>query len=308
MSQTGKPINEVEFADKLSTPRTISLSGAVTSTPATFDGSRDVDIPINKVYQSSLNWNGESGEGKLTPLGTALSDENSANRIAFINPDAVKIEYSTDGGESWEEWQKSEANDITKVKLCTLTSSIGVGNTTPITVNHRTRITLIGRDRDTGIGYLYNNVNKMLVEVSAPHEMEVTVETQKGVSDEWFYYGTYKLFGYSGWNDLPIVLDTFGGHENQTYNVWKIRLTFKITAVNDSTNTTYSRIWRIRMFGSEQWITPNNFYSRNGHIYEIDYAQNTYFPKDVYIRGNKLRIGSTDITETQLQALLALLT
>ena len=36
--------------------------------------------------------------GGLTPIGSALSNEHSANRLAYINGDALAIEYSTDAG------------------------------------------------------------------------------------------------------------------------------------------------------------------------------------------------------------------
>ena len=40
-------------------------------------------------------------------MGSALSNEHSANRLAYINGDALTIEYSTDAGATWTNFNYS---------------------------------------------------------------------------------------------------------------------------------------------------------------------------------------------------------
>lgn len=295
-------IDNVASADKLKTARTISLSGAVTSMPTAFDGSNNINIPIEKVYQGSLEWGGANRAGRITPLGASLCNEANANRLAFVNPNAITIEYSTDGGVNWRD---SGINDITKVRLCTMSTSVSVGDTLPVTLNHQTRITIKGRDLENN--YFYNTVEKILIDTFTPHELKVKVETQRGNSEAWEEYGSYQVYGFGGWNDLPIMLNTLGGDITQKINFWRIRLTFITVKVNADYPSRGGLIRRIRMFGAEQWTAPSN-YSKTGHIYDFDEAQNVTFPKNLSISGNTLKIGNTTLTETQLQALLNLLT
>ena len=121
----------------------------------------------------------------------------------------------------------------------------------------------------------------MLINVSTPHGLTVTIEAKTGVSGaSWTTLGTYNLTGWSGWNDIPMSIGTFGGGANQTGNYWYIRLTFANTSVNSSYTTTKSSIISLRLFGDTCWTRTSNM-GETGHLYSYDSSQNATFPASV---------------------------
>ena len=233
---------------------------------------------ISSVYETRVNWGGEPMSGVVSPIGAAISSEHSANRIAFLNPNAITIEQSDNGGSTWT---NPNFSDASKVKLVTTSDGFGVGSTTPVTTNHRTRITLTAQDGTNG--YVYTSPKKLLINVSsAGHGMTVTIESKTGVSGAaWGHVGTYTVSGWSGWNEIPLVLGTFGGAASQTSNCWQIRLTFANTSVNSSYSTSRSSILGLRLFGDNCWKRTSNM-GETGHLYSYDYEQNATFPGSIY--------------------------
>ena len=107
-------------ADKLSAGRSISLGTAVSSTATTFDGSKNITIPVTGVKEAYLTWGGQAIKSGLSPIGAALDSKFSSNKLAFAKPAGFKFETSTDNGNSWTE--KTINNDvITNI----MSSSIG---------------------------------------------------------------------------------------------------------------------------------------------------------------------------------------
>ena len=68
-------IDNVASADTLKTARTISLSGAVKSTPISFNGSKDISIPVTEINESYLEWSAEQANSALSPIDIALLPE-----------------------------------------------------------------------------------------------------------------------------------------------------------------------------------------------------------------------------------------
>ena len=263
-------------ATKLETARTIALGTGVTGTATNFNGTGNITIPVTDVKESYLSWGGKNLTGSVSPIGAALSTEHSANRIAYLNPAAVKVEYSNDAGSTWTD---SGLGNSAKINLVTTSNAVSVGSNSTVTTNHRTRITLTGQDGTNG--YVYTRPHKMLINVSTPHGLTVTVEAKTGVSGaSWTTLGTYALSGWSGWNDIPMSISTFGGGTNQTSNYWYIRLTFANTSVNSSYTTTKSSIIGLRLFGDTCWTRTSNM-GETGHLYSYDSSQNATFPANV---------------------------
>ena len=263
-------------ATKLQTARTIGLGTGVTGTATSFNGTGNITIPVTDVKESYLSWGGKNLVGYVSPIGAALSTEHSANRIAYLNPNAIKIEYSNNAGSSWTD---SGLANSAKTNLVTTANGVSVGSNATVTTSHRTRITLTAQDGTNG--YVYTRPRKMLINVSTPHGLTVTIEAKSGVSGaSWTTLGTYELSGWSGWNDIPIGISTFGGGANQTSNYWYMRLTFANTSVNSSYSTTKSSIIGLRLFGDTCWTRTSNM-GETGHIYSYDSSQNTTFPANV---------------------------
>lgn len=264
-------------ATKLQTARKIGLGTGATGTATSFNGTGDITIPVTDVKESYLSWGGKNLVGSVSPIGAALSAEHSANRIAYLNPAAIKVEYSNDAGSTWTD---SGLGNSAKINFVTTSNGISVGSNSTVTKNHRTRVTLTAQDGTNG--YIYTRPRKMLINVStAGHGLTVTIEAKTGASGaNWTTLGTYELNGWSGWNDIPMSISTFGGGTNQTGNYWYMRLTFATTSVSSSYTTTKSSVLGLRLFGDTCWTRTSNM-GETGHLYSYDSSQNATFPASV---------------------------
>ena len=274
ITSSGSITGNAGSATKLATARNITLDTAVSATATSFNGTADITIPVTSVKESYLTWGGKNLVGEVTPIGASLSSEHSANRLAFLNPAALTIEYSNDGGSTWTD---AGLTNEAKVNFVTTSTGIGVGSASTVTTNHRTRVLLTAQNGTTG--YVYTRPRKMLLNVStAGHGLRVTVEYKTGVSGaSWKTLGTYELSGWSGWNDIPLGLGTLGGGTTQTGNNWYLRLTFATTSVHSSYTTTKSSLISMRIFGDTSWTSPSTM-ATTGHLYTYDYQQNAAFP------------------------------
>ena len=273
----------------------ISISGnaatATTAITATKIGTSTVGSTTMPVYIKSgaptaitsfpeayLSWGGTNTSGSVTPIGMTLSSEHSANRLAFINGNALTFEYSSDAGSTWTDYGYTAS-----IKSQVFTTSYGIpigraNSSTEYTTNSRTRITLTAQDGANG--YVYTNPRKMLINISSSGGMQVLIEYRTGTNYKnngaWTTFGTYTLSGWSGWNDIPLVLNTLGGGSTQTANNWQLRLTFIMTSKDGNYPNTAS-VSGIRIFGENAWIPPSTM-AATGHLYSFDVGQNATFP------------------------------
>lgn len=238
-------------------------------------------------YDTLLSFSGAAPSlaGIVSPIGMALSQELSANRIAFLNPAAIYCEYSTDG----ESWTQLNFGDYSKQALVTKTTTLPIGKASTseeVVVGSKTRVTLTGTNA-SGTQYFYCSPKKLLIQASTANSMEVLIEYRTGTNTinngKWATYGTYALSGWSGWNDIPLVLGTLGGGSTRTSNNWQLRLTF----VNKSKSTSYptnSAIYSIRLFADNGWLTPSTMAS-TGHLYDFNIDKRAFFPEYVSASG-----------------------
>ncbi len=233
------------------------------------------------LYEENIQWGPTniSKTGSVSPIGMALSSEHSSNRLAFINGDALSFEYSSNGGSTYTNYNYAKAD---KTAFCTTSYAVPIGRTSGnYTTSSRTRITLTAQNGTTG--YVYTNPKKLLINVSSSGGMQVLIEYRTGTNYQnngsWSTFGTYTLSGWSGWNDIPLILGTLGGGTNQTSNNWQLRLTFIMTSVNSSYPTT-AHVNSIRLFGENGWGVTSNL-GNTGHLYSYDVNQNAYFPAQI---------------------------
>jgi hypothetical protein len=87
-----------------------------------------------------LKWGGRNISNGISPIGAAMSAEHSANRLAFINPNALQFEISTNNGTSWTALNWSDEKKINHV---TLSEKLYLGSTsTSTSEKHCARMTL----------------------------------------------------------------------------------------------------------------------------------------------------------------------
>lgn len=239
---------------------------------------------INTVYANNIKWGGSSITNDVSPIGMALSDELRANRFAFINPDAVTVEYSTDSGATWLDYGKTNED---KQLLFTKTNSRSyIGSTTlngGASLNKQTRITLTLTTQQQQ--YLYTHLHKLLILFStSDHSCEIKIETRTGDNyisgkDEWETIVVSKISGWSGWNDIPLDLRA-GGNVSQTNQVWQIRFTFYYTNISSDYKDASAYIIAIYGYGSLCWY-PASTMGGTGHLHSYDMNQNVTFPAEV---------------------------
>ena len=236
---------------------------------------------ITSFPEAYLSWGGTNTAGSVTPIGMTLSSEHSANRLAFINGNALKFEYSSNAGSTWTDYGYTAS---IKSQVFTTLYDVPIGRATgsaEYTTNSRTRITLTAQDGTNS--YVYTNPRKMLINISSSGGMQVLIEYRTGTNYKnngaWTTFGTYTLSGWSGWNDIPLILSTLGGGSTQTSNNWQLRLTFIMTSKDGNYPNTAS-VSGIRIFGENAWV-PTSTMAATGHLYSFDVGQNATFPAAV---------------------------
>ena len=232
---------------------------------------------INGLPHRSLFWGGAPIIGSLSPVDAALSYAHSANRLQFMNPAAITIERSTDGGQTWAE----AVSGITEAKKIYMVSHAGFDGTIDATESGVTfsiacqlRITL-----DATIAGIYCGAQNLLINFSTGGTKYVKVKLErakKDTPDDFQTAWTYYIGGYSGWNSYPME-GVFGGYPNQN-NVSRFRFTFFIESKETiETSLIQFRVFNIFLFSTNSWIACSNM-ANHGYLYDWDVNQNAIFP------------------------------
>ena len=263
---------------------------------ATYTAGTGIQISSNTIstkdseispQDTNVQWGGPAVSGEVRPIGASLSSEHSANRLAFIDPGALKFEYSADAGTTWSEYTMTDNN---KVQFVTETMSFNIplgreDSTEMPTLQSRTRITITAQDGTNY--YLYTRPKKILIQTSTAKPMTMLVERRTGdnylIDGAWVTIGTYTISGWSGWSDVPLMISTFGGGANQTGNNWQLRFTFSLPELHATSAA--SSIMSLRLYGDTSWRVNNNL-GKAGHLYSFDSNQNASFPAGVNVTGS----------------------
>lgn len=280
VDNTADSNKEVLSATKLKTARTITLDTGVSATAQSFDGTKNISIPVNSIKEAYLSWGGKSISNGISPVDCAASQLHSANRFAFANPDGINIEYSNDGGETWVDY---EASDEMKIKLVSgLGTTIYIGKKTysAATVDDKVRITFTS-NTISGNMHVYTYLRKLLINYNSLGASGATILVESsriGSEDTFVTVGQYAVGGWSAWNSIPLGF-VFGGSSSQTSQYRRLRLTLGITGVSTSYNSN-AAIQDIYAIGDTYWAY-NSKMAKSGHLYEYDYLQNATFPATV---------------------------
>ena len=278
-----KCTNYTVWTDKATTATTATKIGTSTIGSTTMPVYIKAGAPtaITSFPEAYLSWGGTNTAGSVTPIGMTLSSEHSANRLAFINGNALKFEYSSNAGSTWTDYGYTAS---IKSQVFTTLYNVPIGRangSAEYTTNSRTRITLTAQDGTNS--YVYTNPRKMLINISSSGGMQVLIEYRTGTNYKnngaWTTFGTYTLSGWSGWNDIPLILSTLGGGSTQTSNNWQLRLTFIMTSKDGNYPNTAS-VSGIRIFGENAWVSPSTM-ATIGHLYSFDIDQTAIFPAAV---------------------------
>lgn len=165
------------------------------------------------VYATDVGWGGKAVVGAVSPVSAALIGAIGSNKFELCDPAGVKVEYSTDGGDTWEDYG---CNDTNKIQL--LSESLGTNLTIGkvwdryATVNDRLRVTVTANDCN-----VYTMLKSILLNVSTngSNKCTVTIEQSRiGAPDDFAVISTNNLDGWTGWNEIPLQKQ-FGEHRRR---------------------------------------------------------------------------------------------
>ena len=231
------------------------------------------------VYATDVGWGGKAVVGNVSPVSAALIGAIGSNKFELCDPAGVKVEYSTDGGDTWEDYG---CNDPNKIQL--LSESLGTNLTIGkvwdryATVNDRLRVTVTANDCN-----VYTMLKCILLNVSTngSNKCTVTIEQSRiGAPDDFAVISTNNLDGWTGWNEIPLQKQ-FGGAQTQVNQTNSIRLTFQAGQPPTSGASKGNlALLNLLFIGITTWRVNSNI-ARFGHLYKYDYAGNAVFPAEV---------------------------
>ena len=235
---------------------------------------------------SQINFN---GSGYMSPIDAALNHETSTNKIAFLPPNNLTVQYANSSTSTLTTYSVSDAN---KTKIMSASSIGGVplvggGGVGTISTSDKLVVTVdAGNITDSTASQVYTSLKKIHLYFSTGSctGCQVKVETADyPTSTTWVDKGTYNLSGNPGWNVIPLNI-TFGGYAKQNVagHVRYIKLTFTCTGIGNSSLRFALR--NIQMFGVTNWTTPSNLASI-GHIYNYNENQDAIFPAKIIKSG-----------------------
>lgn len=238
------------------------------------------------VYEAKLKWGGENVLNGVSPIDAAIMPELCANRAAFANPKGISIEYSTDGGGTWNDYEASDDEKIGLLTTGATTFRLGKTEESESSTN-MLRITVNALDCN-----IYTALKKIIIRFETRGNIcKVKVEKAYGSAvNDFVLVGDYPIEGNAGENSYEWREGVFGAYgKSQTNNIFVIRITFRITSFRAS-NT--PGVARIMFLGETTWKSPSNM-AKTGHLYMYDANQNATFPAIVKAGGFSGEAGDT---------------
>ena len=238
-------------------------------------------ITANTMSEDKLLWGKESLFGALSPIDAIIRDNDGFNMLSFINPDAVSIEYSRDGGNSWFDYGLSpqQKNNLFMKKEKVYCGKSDMDNSTANS-QFLLRITI-----DAWIGYSTGDLSKTMLWCSSTgfnNWCTVSALTNANynagnLSDDFFVtqYNKIPIGGGLGWNVLNFPNKIIISITPLSYRL--IRYTFGCDNVSSGLGL---RIERLILYSYFIRISPSNM-AAYGHLYDYDYMQNALFPAKV---------------------------
>ena len=227
--------------------------------------------------EAFLSWGGQNFAGSYGPIDAAMIGDLGANRLAFVPPAGISVEYSRDSGTTWQDYG---ATDAQKLELTSTGTNFIIGkadSSNKATERYMLRISL-----HTSEGKVYTQLNKFAIYISTNGSngsyCTIRARTQNNYLnkvDKWVVFANKQsISGWSGWNIINTsTITTFGNTASSQYG--EIQFIFGCTS--GSTSYVGLQILRLMGFGGVGWTTPSNM-AKYGTIYSYDYNQNAFFP------------------------------
>lgn len=236
--------------------------------------------------EAYLEWGGKNFSGSYGCIDAAMTPELGANRLAFIPAKAVTVEYSRNSGQTWVDYEATDAQKIALFDGNGTSLVIGkatAGSTSTIATNqYQLRITIA-----TGTGSVYTVLNKFVVYVSTngtgSNKCTIRARLQSDYesnTDTWRTFAdSADVSGWSGYNIINTSgLTTYGYTKTSQYG----QIQFIFSCGTGATDTRYCglQVLKILGFGGVGWTTPSTM-AKYGRMYTYDESKNVTFPAAV---------------------------
>ena len=239
---------------------------------------------LNLQKEAFLQWGGQNIASGFSPIDASMIPALGANRLAFGNASAIKVEYSRDGGTTWVDYGAT-VQEKTNVFSCLKQGGLRIGKTSSgaeTNANYLLRITI-----DTDAYPIYTKLNKFMIYCSTNGSVGsyVTIDASlKSTPTVWkTFMNKANISGWSGYNIINIPdLVTYGNTPGTQYGL--VRFTFGISGHN-STNYSGLTIINIFGYGGVGWSCPSTLAS-TGELFTYDYTQKASFPAGALFKGN----------------------
>lgn len=234
-----------------------------------YNGSQWVNV--NAPYEANLQWGGDNFSDGYSPIDAGLVPALRANRIAFLPPENIDVEYSRDGGDTWLIYDDANIDRYKRRLTSSSNALIAIGyytsdNTQP-TADYQLRVTINAGTQ------VYSVLHKLVVYYSTYNSQNVilTVSASKTGSTDFVELTNSKLTGFPGYSVLNFDKITMG---NRTNNYDRLRLTFTSSGSNQVKGLL---LQGLELYGGVGWFAPSNL-AKIGTIYSFDEYGNVEFP------------------------------
>lgn len=259
--------------------------GFIKNSTVTLDDNGNINTPgilRGSTYEAYLLWGGKNFNGSYGPIDAAMVPQLGANRLAFMPTAGVEVQYSIDGGSTWNNYPTSDADKINLFNGNTSSYRIGASADTKIDKsNYQLRIIIT-----SNIANVYTQLNKFVIlcstDGSSGSWCTIDAKTKSNVdagNDTWVTFANKAgISGWSGYNVINTSNITTYSNNNSQYQ--KLRFTFGVTTHSSSSSYPGLQILSIMGFGGVGWVTPSTM-ARTGRMYTYDENQNVTFPTRV---------------------------
>lgn len=237
-----------------------------------YNGERWVNV--NAPYEANLQWGGRNFADGYSPIDASLIPVLGANRIAFLPPENIDVEYSRDGGATWLIYDDAKIDRYKRSLTSDNDAHIYIGNyvkdNTQPTADYQLRVTIKAGTQ------VYARIHKLSVyySVNGSQNVILTVSASKTGSTDFIELTNSKLQAFPGYSVLNFDTIIVG---NRTNNYDRLRLTFTASGSDGVRGVV---LVGLGLYGGVGWSAPSNL-AKIGTIYSFDEYGNVTFPAAV---------------------------
>ena len=276
-------INDVISCDSISVSKNALIAGNLSVNGLlTAKAINATTADINAFGTKVNNWDGSIGA-------------NVTNMFNGIDRNNISIEYSVNGGSSWNTYTINPNYLFNLINDNSDTENFFLGNNVVSGSSDADKLAQIKRNQLRVTVKIPNEVYQELSWISVDVNNGVDIKCQVYFGNSNGVYIEYVSKVFKGWShrcDICVgPLSVNVGTDNYRY----VRLVF--SHLSSHTALRNGIVSRIRALALTKYNNPSGRYNigTTGHIYNYDYNMNTYFPNSILAKGGVTAYQSSDI-------------